>query len=103
MAYEFQSPFLSAVAKPRQKGLGEQILDDLAGITAKQAVALPVTLPLQAGAGAIEGLSFGLLSPTDELEQFLGEYAPPKPLQTAAEIAGTIGGSFVPYIGASRV
>jgi hypothetical protein len=99
----FSSPFLEAVARPRKKGFAEQILDDITNISAKQALALPLTLPATAGAGAIEGLSFGLLSPTDELETFLGEYAPPKPLQTAAEIAGTIGGSFVPYIGASSL
>ena len=98
-----QSPFLAAVARPREKGFAEQVLDDLANISGKQALALPLTLPLHAGAGALEGLSFGLLSPTDELEQMLGQYAPPAPLQSAAEIAGTIGGSFVPYIGASRV
>ena len=97
------SPFLQAVGRPRQKGFAEQILDDITNMSTGQALALPLTLPATAGAGAIEGLSFGLLNPTDELETFLGDYAPPKPLQTAAEIAGVIGGSFVPYIGASSL
>ena len=93
MASTFPSPFLAAVAQPRQKGFAESILDDLTNISTKQALALPLTIPAHAAAGAIEGLTFGLLSPTDELEEFLGEYAPPAPIQTASEIAGTIGGT----------
>lgn len=88
---------------PRQKGYGERLLDELSGLTALQGLSLPLTGPLTALGGGMRGLSFGLLDPTQEIQGMLGEAAPPEELRGALEIAGEIGGSFVPYIGASAI
>lgn len=97
------SPFLSsALTKPpRERGYGERLLDSLSEMSPLQALTLPATGAATALGGGVRGLTFGLLDPTDEIHSMLGKAAPPAELTTALEVAGEIGGSFVPYIGAA--
>lgn len=99
------SSFVQGVfgAAPRPRSFAERTLDELTELTPRQLIGLPLTAPLLALGGAVRGVSFGLLDPTDEIVDGLGEFAPPQGVQSALEIAGEIGGSFVPYIGASAV
>lgn len=98
-----QSPFLESVytKAPKAPSYGDRLLDDLSNLSVLQGISLPLTAPLTAGGGAVRGLSFGLLDPTQEIEGMLGDAAPPESVADALEIAGEIGGSFVPYVGAA--
>jgi len=99
------SPLAASILSqpPRKKSYGEQFLDELSTLSLAQGASLPFTGPLTALGGATKGLSFGLLDPTQEIAAGLGSIAPPTHLRSALEVAGEIGGSFVPYIGAASV
>lgn len=95
--------WLTGPVKPRQKGWGEGLLDEIQDLSVKQALGLPLSAPLTFGAGALSGLTFGMADLKGALHEELGDYALPDKITTSLEIAGNIGGSFVPYIGASSV
>jgi hypothetical protein len=95
------SPFLESRFVQREKGFGERLVDDLSDLTAKQTLGLPASVPLQLGAGALKGLSFGLADFTEDTGEALGEFALPETATSALDVAGEIGGSFVPFVGAS--
>lgn len=109
MAYKPLFPFPNtAVNTPfvfseREKGFGERFGEDLANMTWKQGIGLPFSVPLQGGMGALKGASFGLLNFTDDAQDALGDFGLPDTVSSALHIAGEIGGSFVPFIGASKV
>lgn len=99
----FNSPFVTSSFSTRKKGFGERFVDEISDLTLKQTLGLPLSVPLTLGAGAVKGVSFGLLDPTDDVAEGLGEFALPETATTALDIAGQIGGSFIPYVGASKV
>jgi hypothetical protein len=95
--------WLTGPIAPREKGWSEELFDEIQSLSVKQTLGLPLSAPLTFGAGALSGLSFGMFDLTDELHGGLGEFSLPKKITTSLEVAGEIGGSFVPYIGASSV
>ena len=97
------SPFVESPFQQRRKGFGERLVDEFSDLSIKQALGAPLTVPLQLGTGALKGLSFGLLDFNEELKEGLGEFALPDSATAATEIAGEIGGSFIPFVGASAV
>jgi len=101
----FSSPFTESVFSlpPRPRSFAERTLDELTSMSGQQLLGLPLTAPITALGGAVRGVSFGLLDPTQEIAEGLGDFAPPQIARSALEIAGEIGGSFVPYIGAASV
>ena len=96
------SAFLESIPI-RQPNFVDQIVQDLSDISAKQALALPLTGTLGLSAGIIKGATFGLVDLDDPLQDILGDLAPPETLSNAISVAGEIGGSFVPFIGASKI
>jgi hypothetical protein len=101
----FSSPFVESVFSlpPRPRSFAERTLDELTSMSGQQLLGLPLTAPITALGGAVRGVSFGLLDPTQEIAEGLGDFAPPQIARSALEIAGEIGGSFVPYIGAASI
>jgi hypothetical protein len=96
-------PVLPWKVTPRKKGFREDLFEEIQNLSMKQTLGLPLSAPLTFGAGALSGLSFGLADLTDELQSGLGSFALPEKVTTSIEVAGQIGGSFIPYIGASSV
>ena len=99
----FPNSFVNAPFVERKKGFGERLVDDISNLSLKQTLGLPLSAPLQGGLGALKGASFGLLDFTDEAQDALGDFGLPDTVSSSLEIAGEIGGSFVPFIGASKV
>lgn len=81
----------------------DKITQDLESLTQKQALALPFTGTAGLASGIVKGATFGLVDLNDPLEDLLGDFAPPETLSNAISVAGEIGGSFVPFIGASKI
>ena len=99
----FRSPFVEAPFQEREKGFGERLVDDISNLSLKQTLGLPFTGPAQFGAGALKGASFGLLDFGEELQEAVGEFGLPETLTSSLDIAGEIGGSFIPFVGSSVI
>ncbi len=106
LLFPFKTPnsFLSGPFRPTpEPGFVERLGQDLSSPTLKQTLGRPVSGSLQFGAGAIKGLSFGLLDPGEGLQESLDEFGLPDTLASSLDIAGEIGGSFVPFVGSSAI
>lgn len=99
----FPNAFVNSPFIEREKGFGEKFIDDIANMSLKQTLGMPLTVPLQGGLGALKGASFGLLDFTDDAQDALGDFGLPDTVTSSLNIAGEIGGSFIPYIGASKI
>lgn len=99
----FGDSFLTKGFKPRVKSFGERFVDDISSLSLKQGLGAPFTAPLTATAGIAKGLSFGLIDPTEKFQKALGEFALPDTLTSSLEVAGDLGGSFLPFVGAGAV
>ncbi len=99
----FPNAFVDAPFGEREKGFGEKLVDDISNMSLKQTLGMPLSVPLQAGLGGLKGATFGLLDFTDDAQDALGDFGLPDTVASTLNIAGEIGGSFVPYIGASKV
>ena len=97
-----RSAFLESIPI-RQPNFVDKIVQDLSDLSTKQALALPFTGTLGLASGIVKGATFGLVDLDDPLQDILGDLAPPETLSNAISVAGEIGGSFVPFIGASKI
>ncbi|KKK83385.1 hypothetical protein LCGC14_2793910, partial [marine sediment metagenome] len=100
--FPFPNTFVNSPFIEREKGFGEKFVDDIANMSLKQTLGMPLSVPLQGGLGALKGASFGLLDFTDDAQDALGDFGLPDTVTSSLNIAGEIGGSFVPFIGASK-